>query len=347
MPAKKPHSRRASIPVGSTILSRGKRKVSTLAPVVQPVGRLNGTHSAADLVELAGQALLALGRMLRGKPAQGFTPVSPLLPPCSSLSLTELLNEFLRAKARAGKSDRYLRQLRVSLKNFVGGLGNTWIDQVEASAIEKWMQAQEWSSKTCRGYLGDVKTLFNFGVRRGYLHRNPALGVELPDPDAGGKIEIHTPDQVRAVLDTARRMDLDVCRHLAVRYFAGIRSAEVYRLREPDLKLDHNLIEVPAVKAKTRARRLVTIQPNLRAWLDLGGELRAMSDHTVRNVIRLSKVPWPHNVARHSYISYHLAKFESASKTALEAGTSEQMIFKHYRALVLPAAAAEYWGLVP
>ena len=156
-----------------------------------------------------------------------------------------------------------------------------------------------------------------------------------------------TPDQVKQVLDTARRADLDVCRVLAVRYFAGLRSAEAHRIRESDLKLDQGLLEVPASKSKTRARRLVTIQPNLRAWLDLGGELRAVGDMTIRRVIKLSGVEWVHNATRHSYVSYHLAQFEKPGKTALEAGHTEEVLFKHYRALVTPHAAAEYWAIVP
>jgi hypothetical protein len=69
--------------------------------------------------------------------------------------------------------------------------------------------------------------------------------------------------------------------------------------------------------------------------------------YCVRRVIKLSKVPWPHNVARHSFVSYHLAQFQAANKTALEAGHSEQMLFAHYRALVTPGAAAEFWSIVP
>ena len=192
-----------------------------------------------------------------------------------------------------------------------------------------------------------MKGLFAFAVRRGYCDRNPALGVELPVLDGHATIQIHTPAQVKAVMDCARRADLDVCRHLAVRYFAGLRTAEAHRIRETDLKLEQNLIEVSAVKSKTRARRLVTIQPNLRAWLDLGGELRPLGAMTVRRVIKLSQVPWPYNVARHSFVSYHLAQFQAANKTALEAGHSEQMLFAHYRALVTPSAAAEFWSIIP
>lgn len=72
-----------------------------------------------------------------------------------------------------------------------------------------------------------------------------------------------------------------------------------------------------------------------------------MSDKTVRRVARLSGAPWPANVTRHSFVSYHLAAFENAGKTALEAGHSEQMLFNHYRAVVTQTTAQEFWALRP
>lgn len=114
------------------------------------------------------------------------------------------------------------------------------------------------------------------------------------------------------------------------------------------------MIDVSASNAKTRRRRLVTIQPNLRAWLDLGGELRPIGAMTVRDVVRGSGVPCPHNVTRHSFVSYHLAHFGNAGKTAMEAGHTEQMLFSKYRelktldgVLLTPEFAAEYWRIVP
>ena len=279
----------------------------------------------AQALATAGQALVDAAAILQGRtpsPA-GNARFSAPRGSATWITVVDLVNEFLLAKARAGRCDRYLRQLRVCLKNFAGGRARTAIDQVQVAQVEKWMNDQEWAPRTQRGYLSDVRTMFNYAVRRGYLDRNPAAGVELPVLDGETKIETHTPDQVKLILETARRADLDVCRHLAVRYFAGVRSAEAHRLRETDIKLEHNLIEVPAVKSKTRSRRLVTIQPNLRAWLALGGELRALGVMTVRDVIRLSKVQWAHNVTRHSFVSYHLAQFGNAGKTALEAGHTE------------------------
>jgi len=334
-----------SNPVAPTTFSVDPVKLTELS--MSPEVSLN--ERLGQLLASAGQALMDAGALLQGKnpSLQSGRWGQSAGAGATWITVVDLVNEFLLAKARAGRCDRYLRQLRVCLKNFAGGRARTSIDQVQVAQVEKWMRDQEWAPRTQRGYLSDVRTMFNYAVRRGYLDRNPAAGVELPVLDGESKIEIHTAEQVRQVLDAARRADIDVCRHLAVRYFAGVRSAEAHRLRESDLKLEQNLIEVPAVKSKTRARRLVTIQPNLKAWLQLGGELRGVSDMTIRAVIRLSKVQWAHNVTRHSFVSYHLGQFGNAGKTALEAGHTEQMLFKHYRALVTPAAATEFWAILP
>lgn len=302
----------------------------------------------ARAMSIIGKALIEASAVLQGKTCG--TPAGTWIaarPEGSLLTVNQLINEFLLAKARADKTDRYLRQLRVVLSSFNMGRGRTPLDQVTVQSLEKWVRDRDWSVRTMHGYLADVRTMFNYAVKRGYIERNPAAGVELPSINSYAAVHVHTPDQVQTVLDVTRRADLDVCRRLAIRYFAGVRSAEANRLEETDLKLDQNLLEVPAMKSKTRARRLVTIQPNLRAWLDLGGELRGIADQTVRDVIKLSKVDWSHNVTRHSFVSYHLAKFENAGRTALEAGHSEQMLFKHYRAVVTPAAAEEFWSIVP
>lgn len=343
--AKKTPVQKISNPVAPTTFSAKKMKLvgSSLPLATSP------SEDLAEALQIIAQACLEAAAKLQGKPAPPASPSMPRpLPPAATwLTVTELVNEFLLAKARSGRSDRYLRQLRICFKNFAAGRSRHNLDQVKTHDVEKWMLSHEWSPKTCRNYVSDVRTLFNFAIRRGYVDRNPAAGVELPVPSHEETIGVHTPEQVREVLTAARKWDLDVCRHLAVRYFAGVRSAECHRLRESDLKFDQGFIEVPAAKAKTRSRRLVTIQPNLKAWLELGGALRPLSPFTVLKLKHLAKVPWPHNATRHSFVSYHVARFGNAGKTALEAGTSEQMVFKHYRALVTPAAAEEFWSILP
>jgi integrase len=61
-----------------------------------------------------------------------------------------------------------------------------------------------------------------------------------------------------------------------------------------------------------------------------------------------SLVPWPHDALRHSFASYHLAKFQNAPALALELGhQSNALIFSNYRRRVTEAEAAEYFNLVP
>lgn len=62
----------------------------------------------------------------------------------------------------------------------------------------------------------------------------------------------------------------------------------------------------------------------------------------------LSKLtPWPRNVLRHSFGSYHLAFHKNEALTAAEMGNSPAVIFQHYRALVTPEAAEKFWKLLP
>ena len=56
---------------------------------------------------------------------------------------------------------------------------------------------------------------------------------------------------------------------------------------------------------------------------------------------------WKHNALRHSFISYRVAEIQNVAQVSLEAGNSPQMIFKHYRELVRPVAAKEWFAIKP
>ena len=304
-----------------------------------PLSR-NLSGDVARALAQASAALLAVANAFNG---EGDFRALPNSSP--ALTVVEAINEFLRAKARAGKSDRYLRALRNSLSKFADGRGRTSLGLVSHGEIEKWLDAHDWKPVTQLGYLCDVRTLFNFHIRRGNITFNPANAVENPVCEEPLP-SIHAPETVRAALESARRWDLNLCRSLAIRYFAGLRTSEADSLSEKQIGPDY--IEVTAAKAKTRRRRLVTIQPNLRAWLALGGSVE-FGDYGNRTRLfyKASGLLWPHNVTRHTFVSYHLAAFQSAAKTALEAGHTEQMLFSHYRELVTPDAAAEFWQIFP
>jgi len=104
--------------------------------------------------------------------------------------------------------------------------------------------------------------------------------------------------------------------------------------------------------AKTRQRRLVPIQDNLRKWLEpLRKESGLITPRNLRERIqncgKRAGVRWKSNGLRHSYASYRIAWIQDAAKVSLEMGNSPAMIFKHYRELVTPEAATEWFAISP
>jgi integrase len=333
-----------------------KKRANSRAPVGQPVAPGDDRQRALAAALSAAAAALAAAAQALGPGSDAVctipshTPAAPAAPApprlLLALAVTEAITEFLVAKARAGRSPRYLRQLRVSLSSFASGRGQVPIASITLSEVEAWLNRRDWSPRTRAGYLADLRTLWSWCHRRGLVPDLAPVTLERETLPPGAPPGIHTPAQVASILKFSRR-NPDVLRHLAVRYFAGVRTSEAHRMREENILADRGVIEVPAAKSKTRRRRLVTIQPALAAWLAVGGRLRAIDPDTVRAVIRASGVPWPKNVARHSFVSYHLAQFGNAARTALEAGHTESVLFAHYRELVGPADAAAFGGLRP
>lgn len=316
----------------------------------------NMTGDAWQALANAAQALLLVAHAHLGHNLSTPVNLSPLHTLAghtdlnAGYSVAEAINDFLVAKARAQRSDRYLRAIKNSLSKFCRGRGHQALTAVTPEQIEIWLMESTWAPRTKEGYLSDVSILYNFGIRRGWCSNNPAKAVELPDAE-DSIIGIHTPEQTRVVMDLARATDLNIMRCLALRYFAGMRAIEAECQQEEDIKAADGTLIVTRAKRRTRARRRVTVLPVLSAWLAVGGSLplrdtgRRMAEFA--KAVEAAGVPWPQNAPRHSFCSYHLAQWENAGKTALEAGHSEQMLFHHYRALVTKADAAKFWAIYP
>ena len=59
--------------------------------------------------------------------------------------------------------------------------------------------------------------------------------------------------------------------------------------------------------------------------------------------------PWPKDCLRHSYGSYHLAKFQHAGQTAEFMGhANPDMLYKHYRDVIKEQSDIDaFWQLTP
>jgi integrase len=267
-----------------------------------------------------------------------------------SRKVREVVTDLLAARASDGMSPRYLGDLRVRLGRFVDSFGEEMIAALSASRIDEWLRGRRVGAVTRNTFRRRLAVLFSFARRRGYVTENPIADVERAR-------ERETEIEILSVSDVARLLECaspEMLPFWAIGAFAGLRRAEIERLSWSEVDLDADVIEVKASKAKTATRRLVTIQPNLRKWLapyrtQLGRVCPVnlqpkINDDRDRAGLRAE---WPQNALRHSFGSYHLARFNDAAKLALEMGNSPATIFRHYRQLVKPKDAERYWKIAP
>jgi integrase len=142
--------------------------------------------------------------------------------------------------------------------------------------------------------------------------------------------------------------------YFAICLFAGVRPCvrfgEITKLQTESVKLETGAIHIEPDVSKVRMKRLVTIQPNLAAWLRAYPLKKfplippnAVNMH--KKICR--KFGLTHDVLRHTFISMFVAKFRSMGEAALQAGNSESIIRKHYLDLKNPAEAEQFFSILP
>lgn len=277
-----------------------------------------------------------------------------------SIMLQALVPEYLAAKRQKGLRERSLKDTAHRLGVFQQAFGDRIVAGITAAEIDDWLVHLGLSAQSQNNYRAVLRAFFAYAVRRDYARSNPVERIEkvkITDRPPG----IFTPEQLTKLLSKATPATLPV---LALGAFAGLRQAEIFRLNWQEIDLQRGYIEVTAAKSKTAQRRLVRMTENLRLWLlpfaGRSGPVwpgRAPGSHGSEANWRSAVLPvreaagitdWPDNGLRHSFASYHLAKFRDANALALEMGhTTTKLIFAHYRELVRPEDAERYWNIRP
>lgn len=269
--------------------------------------------------------------------AQQLKPI----PPLPRKLVCEVACECLDAKAKAGLRRRYLQTLKCTFGHFTKMYGEFPISEITGKQIEDWLNKGKWSARTRRNYLVDIRTLLAFAKRRGYVGDNVAANVEkpVPEPQEIGTLSLR---EVWRVLEAAHALGMG--QYIGVMLFAGLRPEEADRLTVDDLR-EENLI-VRGHKSKTRRRRTVPILPALAAWLEFCGPCEWPPPNRHRKLKRIHQTlsRWPHDALRNCFVSYALPVY-GASKVALWAGHSEDVLFASYAEIITEKQAKAFWGL--
>jgi integrase len=268
-----------------------------------------------------------------------------------SISVSTLIEEYLAGQQRLNRSKAHIYDLRQRLSRFKETFGDRPLRTVTTNEIDAWLHGLGLSAQSVNNYRSRIAALFSYGLKREYVERNPVSSVDkikLIDEAP----EIFAPEQIQNLLDSAPS-DLLPC--LALCAFAGLRTAEMLRMEWDAIDLPRSLINVSASNSKTAKRRLIEIAPNLAEWLSpyvaRSGKIYPHSQRWYHHNVDLLRkavglAEWPNNGLRHSFASYHLAKHQNAPQLALLMGhTTPRMIFDHYREVVTPAEAAQFWNI--
>lgn len=218
--------------------------------------------------------------------------------------------------------------------------------------------------KTRNARRAVVKMFLRWCVERDYLAQTHRL-FETTDlkhePDDPEEIDFYRPAELAALLTHA---DTQLRGFLALAGLAGIRFKELCRLTWEDVFRVPGYVEIAAMKAKTRSRRLVQVCPALAAWLEpyrgskgliwplsydqihwRFGRLRA--ELRKRKGKGRAKIPNRRNGLRHAFISFHFAKHSDEGLTAAQAGNSPDMVHRHYKGLTTKEEADQWFAVSP
>ncbi len=322
---------------------------------------LNEGRKHADFSDVERKAVIRCREMVESFAASGvkgfcldaaLTFYAAHLNLCGrSVKVLTAYDEFMEHKTKKKRSQLHLRDIRYRLEKFAKKHAKKLVAEITTKDIDAWLVGLNLSTRSQKNHRGLLHNFLGYCKDKRYCDTNPvtlSAKVEVESKPPG----ILTPADTAAVLAAA---PAEIVPALAIGFFAGLRAAEIMRLDWEQINLKRGFIEVTAVNAKNKKRRLVTIMPNLSAWLEphaqLSGTVRLSEGrHKARLDLarKESGIKWPPNACRHSFASYHLALNQDAAATSLQLGHSTTtVLFESYRELAHPEDAAAYFAITP
>ncbi len=240
------------------------------------------------------------------------------------------------------------------LPSFVAMHGERSLHTLTSRDLAEWMEkrySHPVSRNTARQRL---VTLWRWARKQGYLQRDAMTEAEQTDaareePTVIGTITHQT---FTALLSFIHAKYPEYLAALAIACFCGLRRSEVHGQLWSDINLERKFLRVTKAKRNTPAHRLVAICPAGIEWLKLckdreGPVCQTLNIDRIREIGRHENFVLPDNCFRHSFISHRVAKTGNVAETALEAGNSPDIIFRHYRELYTKEDGEAWFELFP
>lgn len=274
---------------------------------------------------------------------------------------SDAVEEYLVSLEQDRMSVRYIQDARHRLRRFAKDF-RVPLAEIKTADMAQWLRGRNIAPRTRNNFRARITAFFHWAQDHGYLRKDVKTEADaLKIVKAATTIHIFTPDQAGTLMEAAENMPTKThrqteerascIRYLTLGLFPGIRPQEILRMEASSIRFQHNDIEVLPAHAKVQRRRLIPIQPNVRAWLEAypptGKLVLQRTPKLVRALAKNASVPWHHDIMRHSAISYAVAATGNIDLVALWSGNSRDVIYESYLNQVTPAEAALYHSIMP
>lgn len=322
------------------------------ASVLKPT-EVYDAKAALDLLRSAGLSVCLT------ETARAYIEGTTAKPRCRDKKIGDAYSEYYDAI-----TDRqYLHKAAVKARvgKWIGEFGpDRMVSEVTSAELAAYLDPMRKTAKTFNNSLSYIRTFIAWCAKseRQYIVDTPladmkTMKVAYKEPD------FIKPDELERLIRALEiRKDAPrVMPFIVLSFFCGVRQEEIKRLIDSrkDIDLDAETVRISMPKGWTQgiAPRIFQLQPNALAWLmryetsPVLCKSPAACLKTIVAVAAREKVKLGRNIGRHSFITYHAAKFQNPILTDTITGTSKKMRAAHYQGLANKADAERYFAITP
>ena len=252
-------------------------------------------------------------------------------------------------KARSYRRPTTLRDLRNYVRRMlkVNNIGEKTIRSMDSNLCREILQqAFGNSSHSYTKGRAILHSIFAYGKRQGWCSENP---VEQTETRKAVEKEIHPLkseeiERLKAAVEHTEHRCMKLSLHLLL--YCGLRPNEVSRMSSHHIQWEHRRVIVTAQSSKTGGGRTVPLRriKDLkkedicipRNWLNRWKALRRAAGFRANQ--------WIPDICRHTFASYHAAKFRNLPELQLEMGhRSVHLLRSRYLNLPKLGDIQQFW----
>jgi len=344
----------------------------------------DAVHFAADYAKRVKACGVLANRLDVEQTLDAANALKTLSDAGCTLTLADVCRQWLEARGGAvarvltcnAALDRYMmrfdasliypQQLERSLATLIDRCGASPLTALRKDDVAIWLTARFVSPKTYNLNRGYALSFLRWAVKQNIYPRAQF--------DECSTIEKHKVPYQRPCFFNAttvenimrwaeRQEDADLLvPKFALGFFAGVRTAEIHRMKWRDIRFNDNDIRVESPKGRCGTPpRIVTMSLTLRAWMlkyQLEDAYPVCMDNAAfgrrkQKMCAELGIVWDdaqnRNVMRHTFAGAHVALYRDVFKTANELGHTHdvQMLKAHYWSAVEREDAERMMAIMP